>query len=230
MDRFETTKTWVFDLDNTLYPPECDLFAQIDERMGAFISEFLGMDRTEARKVQKRYFVEHGTTLNGLMTVHDLEPEVFLDFVHDIDHSPVEGNDRLDGALSELPGRKIIFTNGTVSHADRVLTRLGVGHHFSSIYDIVSTGYRPKPYRDAYKSMLESEDLLPDEATMFEDISRNLEVPHELGMNTVLVKSSGSHPDEEFGLIGSGEEEHIHHVTSDLPGFLQDVTVHISNN
>lgn len=220
MERFANTKTWIFDLDNTLYPPECDLFGQIDQRMGAFISNFLGLNAGDARRIQKRYFVEHGTTLNGLMEVHGLNPDEFLDFVHDIDHSPVETNVRLNDALGDLPGRKVIFTNGTVSHAERVLDRLAAGHHFSAIYDIVSTGYRPKPYREAYEHLLSEETLHPEHATMFEDIARNLMIPHELGMKTVLVKTDGDHPDAEYGLIGTGKESHVHHVTFDLPSCL----------
>lgn len=220
MERFQQTETWIFDLDNTLYPAECNLFAQIDKRMGAFIADYLNIDPVEARKIQKRYFIEHGTTLNGLMTVHGLKPDIFLDYVHDIDHSPVPHDPDLGTALSELSGRKVIFTNGTRAHAEKVLARLGIDNHFAEIYDIAATGYRPKPYADAYDQMLKAEKLAPEAAAMFEDIPRNLEIPHALGMTTILVRSGGPHPDEEFGLTGTGDEAHVHHITDDLAGFL----------
>ena len=117
---FDHVRVWIFDLDNTLYPSECDLFAQVDQRMGAFISDFLDVDRRQARAVQKRFFREHGTTLRGLMNVHGMDPAAFLDYVHDIDVTPVLPDAALDRALGRLPGRKLIFTNGSVEHARRV--------------------------------------------------------------------------------------------------------------
>lgn len=227
MHRFLETKTWIFDLDNTLYPASCDLFAQIDVRMGAFISDFLQVDLTEARRVQKHYFKEHGTTLNGLMTEHGLEPGAFLDFVHDIDHSPVRAAPELERAIGDLPGRKIILTNGTCSHAQAVMGRLGVAHHFEAIYDIVATGYRPKPQAHAFQYVIEVDGLDPKRSVMFEDIVRNLEVPHDLGMTTVLVRAKGPHPDDHLGLTGTGEEKHVHHVTDDLAAFLGAVKDHV---
>src|SRR5215470_11101633 len=135
---------WVFDLDNTLYPARCNLFAQVDRRIGLFIEGLLGLEQGPARELQKRYFREHGTTLRGLMTHHGIDPRAFLDFVHEIDLAPVPPSPALDAALAALPGRKFIFTNGSVAHADRVMGRLGVAHHFEGIFDIVAADYLPK--------------------------------------------------------------------------------------
>ncbi|MEM7619385.1 MAG: pyrimidine 5'-nucleotidase [Pseudomonadota bacterium] len=223
MDVFHDIDTWIFDLDNTLYPPECNLFAQIDQRMGAFIADFLEVDATEARRIQKQYFKDYGTTLNGLMSVHNLEPKRFLDYVHDIDHTPIQHNPSLDQAMHDLEGKKFIFTNGTVYHAEQVIDRLGISHHFEDIFDIEATSYIPKPRAQAYHHVLEKTQLDPTKSVLFEDIARNLEVPHDLGMTTVFVKAKTNHPDEYLGILGTGEEDHIHFVTNDLPVFLQDI-------
>ncbi len=221
---------WIFDLDNTLYPAECDLFAEIDVRMGAFIQDFLNVDAVEARRVQKSYFLDYGTTLNGLMQVHNLNPKLFLDYVHDIDHSPVEENPLLNTLLEEIEGRKFVFTNGTVYHAEKVLQRLGISHHFQDIFDIVSTGYTPKPNREAYDHVIEAAKIIPSQAVMFEDMHRNLEVPHQLGMTTVLVQTRGEHPDAGLGVLGSGNEPHVHHVTHDLTDFLSTTNFRKTDN
>lgn len=218
---FDAVETWIFDLDNTLYPASCRLFDQIDERMGAFISDLLRVDRVEARRVQKQFFYEHGTTLRGLMTVHGIDPVAFLDFVHDIDHSPVCENRALARALESLPGRKLVFTNGTVAHAERVMDRLGVRSHFAGIFDIVHSDYIPKPSMGPYEKFVREHGIDARRAAMFEDIARNLEVPARLGMTTVLVTAEAN---EDGNLInarhGDTEAGYIHHVTDDLAGFL----------
>lgn len=208
------TETWVFDLDNTLYPQRCNLFAQIDRKMGDFISRFLGIDYDEARVIQKRYFKEHGTTLNGLMHHHDMAPKEFLDFVHDIDYSPVLQDDRLDKALEELPGRKIVFTNGTVDHAKATLAQLGIGGHFDAIFDIVASNYIPKPNPEPYAALIKAYDIDPSKAVMVEDMAKNLKEPARLGMTTVWVRTS-----EEWSSMGS-EGGHVHHITDDLSDWL----------
>ena len=146
--------TWIFDLDNTLYPAKCRLFDQIDARIGQFIAQLFKVGVLEARKIQKNYFREHGTTLNGLMTQHGMAPEKFLDFVHDIDFSPLEPSAGLEAALDRLPGRKLIFTNADVPYSRKVLARLGIGHHFEHIYDIAAANYVPKPYPEAYDLLI----------------------------------------------------------------------------
>lgn len=220
---FERIDTWVFDLDNTLYSPRCDLFAQVDRRMGAFIAERLKLTLEEARRVQKRYYREHGTTLRGLMREHGVEPQAFLDYVHDIDHSPVEPDSSLAAAIAALKGRKYILTNGTRRHAEKVAARLGVLDLFDDVFDIAAGGYVPKPDHEIYDRFVRRFELAAGRAAMFEDIPRNLEAPHALGMTTVLVVSDGHpHPDEKEGLTEAPPDApHIHHVTDNLAEFLR---------
>jgi putative hydrolase of the HAD superfamily len=212
--RLDHIETWVFDLDNTLYPATCRLFDQVDRNMGAFICEFLKLDPVEARALQKRYLKEFGTTLRGLMVNHDCPPERFLEAAHAIDYSAVQGDARLDRALEALPGRKLIFTNGSVPHAERVLDRLGVGRHFAGVFDIVAAGYLPKPERAAYEGLVRAHALDPRRAALFEDLPRNLVPAAALGMTTVLVKTDSEWAEE------AAEGDHIHHVTEDLAGWL----------
>jgi len=139
---------WLFDLDNTLYPARCNLFSQIDVRIGRYIADWLKVTPEEARVVQKQYWRDHGTSMRGMMTLHGVDPTHYLDYVHDIDYSPVEANPALEASLRALPGRKIIFTAGDVPHAERVMERLGVAHHFEAIFDIAAGEYWPKPHPD----------------------------------------------------------------------------------
>lgn len=221
---FESVETWVFDLDNTLYPPECDLFAQVDQRMTAFISRYLDIDAAEARRIQKDFYIEHGTTLSGLMTVYGLEPAEFLHFVHDIDVSAVLADAALGHAIDALPGRKLVFTNGSRAHAENVIARLGIDHVFHGIFDIVSTQYEPKPRKRAYERFLDASGIDPVRAAMFEDIARNLEVPHELGMKTVWVRPGIAGPERHHSLSHEGAEgPHVHHVTDNLREFLERI-------
>lgn len=212
---FDHIDTWIFDLDNTLYPASCRLFDQIDVKIGAFVSNLLGIDAAEARRIQKAYFYEYGTTLRGLMSEHKVAPEAFLDFVHDIDHSPVPANRLLDEALHALPGRKLIFTNGSVAHAENVMNRLGVAHHFEGVFDIVAAEYRPKPDPETYNALLRRHAVDPRTATLFEDLPQNLLPAHALGMTTILVKT-----DAEWAQPGA-DGDHIHHMTDDLVLWLE---------
>lgn len=221
---FSHVETWIFDLDNTLYPPACDLFAQVDERMTAFIGRYLNVDPVEARRIQKDFYIEHGTTLSGLMTVYGLEPAAFLDFVHDIDVSAVIADAELGEAIAKLPGRKLIFTNGSLRHAENVARRLGIDHVFDGIFDIVAVKYEPKPRLLAYERFVEASGIEPARAAMFEDIARNLEVPHALGMTTVWVRPGLPGPERHQQLSHEGSDgPHVHHVTDDLRGFLGSI-------
>jgi len=159
---------WVFDLDNTLYPASCDLFAQIDRRMTAFIADFLGLADDQARALRKRYYRDHGTTLRGLMDNHHLDPGRFLDYVHDIDHSPVPPNPALARALDRLDARKVVFTNASRAHAERVLRRLGVADRFEAVFDIVAADYVPKPDPAPYRRLLERHAIDPRHAAVAE--------------------------------------------------------------
>jgi len=219
---FHHVNTWIFDLDNTLYPASCRLFDQIDVRMGEFISDLFQVDRVEARRIQKDFFYKYGTTLRGLMSEHQMKPETFLNYVHDIDHSPVPANDALASNLEALPGRKLVFTNGTVAHATNVMHRIGITHLFDGIFDIVHSDFIPKPERGPYEKFISEHDVNPEKAAMFEDIARNLAVPHDLGMTTVLVHDDANEDSAKINSI-SGDARgapHVHHTTDDLAGFL----------
>jgi putative hydrolase of the HAD superfamily len=183
-------------------------------KMKSFIGELLDVDIAEAHRIQKEYFRTHGTTLRGLMDNHGLAPTEFLDYVHDIDVSPVPPNPALDDVLHRLPGRKIIYTNGSVSHAENVSNRLGIRHHFDGIFDIIAADYNPKPARAPYEQMLREHDVDPTRAVMLEDIARNLEPAHALGMTTVWVRSEHDH-----SAMGA-EGDHVHHVIDDLVAWL----------
>ena len=218
---FDHVSCWIFDLDNTLYPSACNLFVQVDKNIQQFIMELFEIGPEEARLIQKSYFHEHGTTLNGLMHKHDVAPEEFLDFVHDIDVSPVPPNPALNEALHRLPGRKVIYTNGSVPHAERVTDRLGVTHHFDGVFDIVAADYIPKPQPAPYDVLIERFDIEPERAVMVEDIARNLIPAHALGMTTVWVRS------DHHWSGGSEDDPHIHHVIDDLADWLTDLSAEL---
>ncbi len=210
-------EAWIFDLDNTLYPASCNLFAQIDQRMGEFISRLLGVGREQARAVQKHYFRTYGTTLNGLMAEHGLDPDSFLAYVHEIDLSPVPPSPVLVSALARLEGPKYVFTNASAAHAEGVMDRLGVSHLFEAVFDIAAGGYRPKPEPATYDKLLARHAIDPQVAVLADDIPRNLEPAAILGMTTVWVKTRSEYA--QIGAIG----DHIHHVAEDLAGWLEGV-------
>jgi len=213
---FERKIAWIFDLDNTLYPAACDLFSQIDQRMTAFIARRLGIDPVAARALQKRYYHQHGTTLAGLMANEGVPPDAFLDYVHDIDVTPVPPSPALGAALARLPGRRFVYTNGSRRHAENVMDRLGVTALFDGIYDITAAGYRPKPAPEPYGDLVEIFDIAPERAVMVEDMPRNLAPAHAMGMTTVWIRTD-RHPDED------GSDDHIHHVADDLLSWLHEI-------
>jgi putative hydrolase of the HAD superfamily len=212
-----TARDWIFDLDNTLYPAECDLFRQVDLKMGNFISDLLGLSYDEARIIQKRYFREYGTTLRGLMIHHEIDPHAFLNYVHDIDYSPVPANPELGELLKQLPGRKLIFTNGTVAHAQSVLAQLGITSVFDGIFDIADADFIPKPQAAPYHQMIARHEVAPRSAVMVEDMAKNLKVPAGLGMRTVWIQTN-----EEWSSEGA-EEDFIHHKTRNLYEWLHEL-------
>ena len=215
---------WVFDLDNTLYPAECDLFAQIDVRMTEFVAKALDLPKEDARRIQKQYYAEDGTTLNGLMAMHKLDPGPFLDYVHDIDLTPIPLMEGLKGAIEALPGKKYVFTNGSRGHADRVVEKLGLTGLFHDHFGIENTAYQPKPSRTAFDRFHETHEIDPYASVMFEDLSRNLKTAHELGYTTVLVHSDKdwSHEPAEARPAGANHAaDHIHYLTDCLTSFLK---------
>lgn len=222
--RLRERRIWVFDLDNTLYPSECNLFAQVDQRMGEFIANQLGVPFEYARHLQKSYYRQFGTTLAGLMRVHKMSPEPFLDYVHDIDVSVVPESPELRAAIDRLPGRKLIFTNGSRAHAERVAAKLGILDLFEGISDIASCGYEPKPSASAFDAMIKHHGVAAPDAAMFEDMPQNLEVPHKLGMATVLVHSTYmDHPIQRDMRDWQELPQHVHHLTDDLAAFLAEI-------
>ncbi|MEM8839814.1 MAG: pyrimidine 5'-nucleotidase [Pseudomonadota bacterium] len=221
---FADVDTWVFDLDNTLYPRKCDLFAQMDRRMTAYVQKTLDLPFDDARKVQKAYYRDYGTTLRGLMMVNHIDPLDYLEFVHDIDYSPVEPAPQLRAAIEKLPGRKLIFTNGDEPHARRTTDRLGISDLFHDVFDIVAADLLPKPDRATYERFIDRTGTKPEKAAMFEDIARNLLVPHAMQMRTVLVSDvpEGEALRLEFERAHE-DDDHIHHRTDDLTSFLEKV-------
>ncbi len=221
-DDFRPISNWVFDLDNTLYPRHTDLFSQIDQKMTSFVSDLLSLPHDEARKIQKAYYRDHGTTLNGLIKKHGVDPNEFLEKVHDIDYSWIDPDPALGEAIRALPGRKFIFTNGSVSHAERTATALGILDHFDEIFDIIAADYTPKPAAETYDRFLERHGIDSSGAAMFEDLPRNLAVPKTLGMRTVLVvpHNFDEAMGEDWERIGS-DGDYIDYVTDDLSAFLQ---------
>lgn len=218
---FDHVETWVFDLDNTLYPHHLNLWQQVDGRIRDYIANFLDITHDEAFRLQKDYYRRYGTSMRGLMTEHGMQPDDFLDFVHQIDHSPLEPNPVLGAALDKLAGRKLILTNGTRKHADAVMQRLEIHHHFEGVFDIVAAELEPKPLAQTYDRFLARHGVEPKNSAMFEDLARNLSVPHALGMTTVLVVPEGTRDvfREEWELEGR-DAPHVDHVTDDLAGFL----------
>ncbi len=214
----DEVEVWLFDLDNTLYPPSSRLFDQVDRRIKSFVQDFLSLDLEAAHRLQKQYFHEFGTTMRGLMTNHGLEPEGYLDYVHDIDLSPIAPAPALDAALDRLPGRKLIFTNASTPYAERVLDRLGLGRHFEAIFDIAAAGYEGKPYPSAYDKLIAEHGVAPERAVFLDDIARNLEPAAALGITTVWVthQNHAARNDPE----GDPRGDHVHHVTEDLAAFL----------
>ncbi len=208
-------EAWVFDLDNTLYPASCNLFAQIDVRMKAFIREVLGCGEARAHEVQKAYFLAHGTTLRGLMDNHGVDPEIFLARCHEIDHSVVPPSPALDAALHRLDGRKLIFTNGSVRHAEAVTGRRGVPPPVEARFDSAAADYVPKPAPGPYRELLARHDLDPRVTAFVEDSARNLLPAHELGMTTIWVRH-----DTHWATDGA-DGEHVHHETDDLVEWLE---------
>ena len=222
---FTHIDTWVFDLDNTLYPHHVNLWQQVDARIGEYVSAWLKVSADDARRIQKDYYRRYGTTMRGMMTEHGVSADDYLAYVHQIDHSPLEPNPAMGAAIARLPGRKLILTNGSTDHAGKVLERLGIGSHFEAVFDIVAAELEPKPALQTYQKFLRDHNVNPKTAAMFEDLARNLVVPHQLGMVTVLVTPDGVREvvREAWELEGRGAD-HVDHVTDDLTGFLQGLS------
>jgi len=207
-------ETWIFDLDNTLYPAGCRLFDQVGRRMSRFVAELLGLDEDAAQRVRKRLFRTHGTTLKGLMTEHGVEPRRFLEFVHDIDLSVLAPDPELGAVLAGLSGRKIVYTNADGGYAARVLERLGLAARFDAVFDIGDADYRPKPDAGAFDGLIATFKITPARTVMVEDIARNLVPAAACGMTTVWVPTANDWARE------GASDGHVDHVAPDLTAWL----------
>jgi putative hydrolase of the HAD superfamily len=227
--RFRNVKSWIFDLDNTLYPGHLDIFPQVQHRIRDYIHQRLGLPLEEAERVQEEYYDRYGTTLRGLILHHGVEPDEFLEYVHDIDHSQLAPAPQLAERIGKLPGRRFILTNGSRRHAEKVAEKLGFSNHFEDIFDIVWAGQLPKPSPETYDRVVRQTGIAPEATAMFEDLARNLIVPHRLGMTTVLVAPPGSRKILEEGWNGRGYgAEDIDFISDDLVGFLDSVLLAIA--
>lgn len=214
--RLAHIRTWIFDLDNTLYPASARLFDHIDRRMGSYIGERFGVDAAEARRIQKRYFYEHGTTLAGLMAEHDVDPHAFLEYVHDIEMDAIEHNAPLVAAIARLPGRKLVFTNADTPYATRVLGRLGLSDSFEAVHDIHAMDLKPKPQASAYAGLCAAYDIDPARALFAEDMARNLAPAKAIGMTTLWV-DNGSEQTPDL------DRAYIDFTCSDITAWLEDI-------
>jgi putative hydrolase of the HAD superfamily len=207
-------ETWIFDLDNTLYPLACNLFGQVEERMAAFIMAELDVNYDEAHRVRRDFFTRHGTTLRGLMLDHGIEPTRFLDYVHEIDLSGIPADPALVGAINRLPGRKLVFTNATVRHAERVMERIGLTGHIEAVHDIAASAYLPKPNPSAYETLTKRYGFAPETALFVEDMARNLAPAAALGMTTAWVRSP-----LDWARAGA-DQPYVHYIIDDLAAWL----------
>jgi len=215
--RLALIRNWVFDLDNTLYPASARLFDQMDVKMTAYVANALGVDLIEARRIQKAYFFDHGTTLAGLMAEHGIDPHHFLADVHDIEMDVLEQNAPLAAAIARLPGRKIIFTNADTPYATRVLDRLGLGESFEAIHDIHAMDLKPKPNASAYAGLCAAFDIDPTESLFVEDMARNLAPAKAIGMTTVWIDNGSEQAAAEQ------DRSFIDFTTPDLTAWLHDI-------
>jgi len=207
---------WVFDLDNTLYPATSTVYVEVEQRMNDFIMAHLRLDLAAAVALRKKFFEAHGTTLRGLMNEYGLPPTPFLDYVHELDLSGLVADAALHRAIGALPGRKLIFTNATRRHAERVLARLGLAEHFCGIHGIEGCEYLPKPDPSGYRVLLERHGVDAGAAAMIDDMAKNLKPAASLGMTTIWLRG-GPHMAE-----GDEDAAHVHHVADDLASFLRE--------
>ena len=208
-------KYWIFDLDNTLYSGQSKVFSEVDKKMSSFISEKFKVDLVEAKRIQKEYFYEYGTTLSGLMKRKNVNPEEFLEFVHDIDYSFLKKNPELNQEIKNLPGDKIIFTNGSKKHAERVIDRLGIQNNFDKIFDIADCDFIPKPEIEPYQKLISRYNIECEKSIFVEDIAKNLEPAHKLGMKTAWIENDDPYCKKGF------DGNHVHYKVKDLTDFLK---------
>ncbi|MEQ8435688.1 MAG: pyrimidine 5'-nucleotidase [Oceanicaulis sp.] len=219
--KLDHVNTWVFDLDNTLYPADADIMVQVDKRMTEFVMKLLDLDHDAARAVQKKYWHSYGATLTGLMANHDVDMADFLDFVHDVDHDAITPDPVLADHVAAIEGKRLVFTNGSYKHAERVIDRLGLNGLFDDLYDIKAGGYTPKPERESFERFTRKFGFDPNGAVMFEDSARNLETAAAMGYTTVLVRAAREIPGGESAGPNAAPS-HVHYTADCLRTFLGD--------
>ena len=222
MKELKNIRYWIFDLDNTLYPPTTNLFDKIDRLMCRFIEDNLHVNSQEALKIKDTYLHQHGTTLNGLMKNHKVDAEKFLEFVHDIDYSILQKDSKLSEEIAKLPGEKIIFTNGSRKHAQKVIEQLGIENNFDKIFDIVDSKFIPKPQIDPYHDLISTYQIDTKNSIFFEDIAKNLLTAHELGMKTAWIENDDDYCKEGY------DGKHIHYKVKNLRTFLNQINESIN--
>lgn len=209
--------TWLFDLDNTLYPAESNLFDLVDARMRLYLEQLLKCDAAAAHKVQKEYFYRYGTTVAGLMANHNIDPHEFLDFVHDISLDRITPNPDLKALIAALPGRKLVYTNGDAPYAQRVLDALGLGDSFEGIFDVIAGGMIPKPAESSYRMLCEAHNITPKSAFFADDMARNLRPAKSMGMATLWIDNGSEQAEAPDDL------EHVDHTADCLTRWLQNI-------
>ena len=214
-------KNWVFDLDNTLYSAESGIFQQVHELMGKFVSKKLNLELNEAKKIQREYFIKHGTTLRGLMDNHGVEPDEFLEEVHKLDYSIVNPNTKLNQEINKLNGRKIIYSNANKQHVDEILTRLNLANTFDEIFDIKMANYIPKPDIEAYKEFINKFNIDPKTTIMFDDIAKNLVPAKNVGFKSVWIDIGMENISDDI----KNSKEFLDFKTKDLSNFLYEVNM-----
>ena len=219
MISLKSIKYWIFDLDNTLYSGKTRVFEQVDKKMSKYISEKLNITVEEARKIQKNYFHEYNTTLNGMIKNHKIDANEFLEFVHDIDIDFLKKDEKLAEEMKKLEGKKIIFTNGSKKHAINVTRRIGIEQYFDGIFDIVDSDFIPKPSIEPYKKLVEKHKIDPKLSVLVEDIARNLKPAYEMGMKTVWIENDESWA-KEFS-----ESNFINYKTNNLSEFIKKINL-----
>jgi len=219
MKSFKLIKYWIFDLDNTLYSGKTKVFEQVDKRMSKYISDKLDVTVEEAKKIQKNYFYEYNTTLNGMIKNHKIDPDEFLEFVHDINIDFLQKDPELEKEIKKLNGKKIIFTNGSRKHALNVTRRIGIDQLFDDIFDIVDCNFIPKPSMEPYKKLVEKHKIDPKLCVFVEDIARNLKPAYEMGMKTVWIEN------EEPWASKFSDSNFINYRTNNLSEFLKKINL-----
>ena len=219
MKIFNSINCWIFDLDNTLYSGQTKVFAQVDKKMSKYISNKLNIDLIKAKEIQKNYFYQYNTTLNGMIKNHKIDPEEFLEFVHDVDISFLQKDDKLATEIKKLNGKKIIFTNGSRKHALNVTKKIGIDNLFDGIFDIVNANYVPKPSIEPYKKLVEKHKIDPKLSVFVEDIARNLKPAYEMGMKTIWIEN------EEAWAKEFSDSKFINYKTNNLSEFLKKINL-----